>query len=83
MSLFLFFKEGFGKNNLENRNVKIIDVSSKYNRYVTKFWKALVENSLEYFAEEIDKASIEAENRYENNRVRLFQVIGTCSEDVR
>ena len=69
------------------KNFKVIDVSSKYNRYVTKFWSALNEqlvneNSLKCFANEIDKATIQSENRH-RNRVRLFQVFGACSESVR
>ena len=69
------------------KNFKVIDVSSKYNRYVSKFWSALNEqlvneNSLKCFANEIDKATIQSENRH-RNRVRLFQVIGACSESVR
>ena len=69
------------------KNFKVIDVSSKYNRYVTKFWSALNEqivneNSLKCFANEIDKATIQSENRHKN-QVRLFQVLGACSESVR
>ena len=46
-------------------------MSSKYNRYVSKFWNALSEDSLQYFASEVDKAILDAKHKHSNRWVEL------------
>ena len=44
-------------------------MSSKYNRYVSKFWNALSEDSLQFFASEVDKAILDAKHKHSNRWV--------------